>query len=279
MRAKRLITSNFSCEEGREAEGVVGIWPWCYIVEQNLGKRAVKGTVPEARFLYCAQHPGTSLRSVSRCSQRGSSHRIGIQPAVGKPYRTLCGEQVSLCQFSALGYFPRITAKRLRRASCPPPKYFPSATPSNASALLRSARQRILIRSQNLLLSSLCLDCEASSRQEASGTQPPSSLVYKERCNSRPHPHHKLSSAPAATMSLRTSVRGTSLALRRIARPAVSTRLLAPCLATRASSSMAADGQQQLLSAHLEQADPAVFNIIEQVCGAFQTECKTYDVL
>jgi hypothetical protein len=31
---------------------------------------------------------------------------------------------------------------------------------------------------------------------------------------------------------------------------------------------MARDGQQQLLSAHLEKADPTVFNIIEQVCFA-----------
>lgn len=41
-------------------------------------------------------------------------------------------------------------------------------------------------------------------------------------------------------------------------------RFARPCAATRAASSIATDGQQQLLSAHLEKADPAVFNIIEQ---------------
>ncbi|GAB0135259.1 Cytochrome B translational activator protein cbs2 [Epichloe bromicola] len=50
-------------------------------------------------------------------------------------------------------------------------------------------------------------------------------------------------------------LRGTSRALCGFARPVVAAR--------RAKSSMAMDGQQQLLSAHLQQADPAVFDIVE----------------
>ncbi|KAG6208479.1 Cytochrome B translational activator protein cbs2 [Claviceps purpurea] len=55
-------------------------------------------------------------------------------------------------------------------------------------------------------------------------------------------------------MSL-SALRGTSRALRGFARPLVAAR--------RAKSSMALDGQQQLLAAHLKQADPAVYNIVE----------------
>ncbi|KAF4977743.1 hypothetical protein FZEAL_5791 [Fusarium zealandicum] len=59
-------------------------------------------------------------------------------------------------------------------------------------------------------------------------------------------------------MSL-AGVRGTSRVLRGIARPiAVSTTC------TRPSSSLALEDQQQLLSAHLNKADPAVFDIIEK---------------
>ncbi|GJN76151.1 serine hydroxymethyltransferase [Purpureocillium lilacinum] len=53
-------------------------------------------------------------------------------------------------------------------------------------------------------------------------------------------------------------LRGTSRALRGIARPAT-----LPVAGRRAKSSMAMDGQQQLLAAHLQKADPAVFDIIE----------------
>ncbi|KND88969.1 putative serine hydroxymethyltransferase, mitochondrial [Tolypocladium ophioglossoides CBS 100239] len=58
-------------------------------------------------------------------------------------------------------------------------------------------------------------------------------------------------------------LRGSSRALRGIARPAVTPAGALPCAARRAKSSMALDGQQQLLAAHLQQADPAVFDIIE----------------
>merc|ERR1712000_158056 len=68
----------------------------------------------------------------------------------------------------------------------------------------------------------------------------------------------------SVTMTLRTGLRGTSRTLRAIARPAASARLSVPWTTMRASSSMASDGQQQLLTAHLEKADPAVYNIIEQ---------------
>ncbi|KID66928.1 uncharacterized protein G6M90_00g070250 [Metarhizium brunneum] len=50
-------------------------------------------------------------------------------------------------------------------------------------------------------------------------------------------------------------LRGTSRALRGFAKPIVAAR--------RAKSSIALDGQQQLLAAHLQQADPTVFDIIE----------------
>ncbi|KAK0386698.1 hypothetical protein NLU13_6532 [Sarocladium strictum] len=61
------------------------------------------------------------------------------------------------------------------------------------------------------------------------------------------------------------SLRGTSGVLRSVARPAIACRHLArPCVATRYSSSMTLDGQQQLLTSHLDKADPAVFDIIEQ---------------
>ncbi|KAG6015937.1 hypothetical protein E4U54_002696, partial [Claviceps lovelessii] len=52
-----------------------------------------------------------------------------------------------------------------------------------------------------------------------------------------------------------SGLRGTSRALRGIARPVVAAR--------RTKSSMAMDGQQQLLAAHLQQADPTVFDIVE----------------
>ncbi|KAH8169497.1 serine hydroxymethyltransferase domain-containing protein [Sarocladium implicatum] len=62
-----------------------------------------------------------------------------------------------------------------------------------------------------------------------------------------------------------TTLRGTSGVLRTLARPAVASRHLPrTCLAARFSSSMTLDGQQQLLSGHLDKADPAVFDIIEQ---------------
>ncbi|KAG5928587.1 Cytochrome B translational activator protein cbs2 [Claviceps africana] len=57
-------------------------------------------------------------------------------------------------------------------------------------------------------------------------------------------------------MSLTLSgLRGTPRVLRGIARPVAAAR--------RAKSSMAMDGQQQLLAARLRQADPAVFDIVE----------------
>lgn len=59
-------------------------------------------------------------------------------------------------------------------------------------------------------------------------------------------------------MSL-AGVRGTSRVLRGLARPVAVTTTCA-----RASSSLSLDGQQQLLSAHLDKADPAVFDIIEK---------------
>ncbi|UZP35683.1 hypothetical protein NXS19_003499 [Fusarium pseudograminearum] len=59
-------------------------------------------------------------------------------------------------------------------------------------------------------------------------------------------------------MSL-TGVRGTSRVLRSIAKPvAISTTC------TRPASSLAVEDQQQALSAHLNKADPAVFDIIEK---------------
>lgn len=62
------------------------------------------------------------------------------------------------------------------------------------------------------------------------------------------------------------SLRGTSGVLRTVARPAFTCRRVAQsCVTTaRYSSSLTLDGQQQLLSSHLEKADPAVFDIIEQ---------------
>ncbi|KAL2205597.1 serine hydroxymethyltransferase [Sarocladium strictum] len=61
------------------------------------------------------------------------------------------------------------------------------------------------------------------------------------------------------------SLRGTSSVLRTVARPTFACRRVArSCVATRHSSSMTLDGQQQLLSSHLDKADPAVFDIIEQ---------------
>ncbi|POR37467.1 Serine hydroxymethyltransferase [Tolypocladium paradoxum] len=60
-------------------------------------------------------------------------------------------------------------------------------------------------------------------------------------------------------------LRGSWLALRGIARPAVTPAGALPCAARRARSSMALDGQQQLLAAHLQKADPAVFDILENV--------------
>ncbi|KAH6899622.1 serine hydroxymethyltransferase-domain-containing protein [Thelonectria olida] len=59
-------------------------------------------------------------------------------------------------------------------------------------------------------------------------------------------------------MSL-AGVRGTSRVLRGIAKP-----IAATTTCTRAASSLSLEGQQQLLSAHLGQADPAVFDIIEK---------------
>ncbi|KAF7549002.1 hypothetical protein G7Z17_g6687 [Cylindrodendrum hubeiense] len=59
-------------------------------------------------------------------------------------------------------------------------------------------------------------------------------------------------------MSL-AGMRGTSRVLRGIAKPVAVTTAC-----TRAASSLSLDGQQQLLSAHLGKADPAVFDIIEK---------------
>lgn len=59
------------------------------------------------------------------------------------------------------------------------------------------------------------------------------------------------------------SIRGTSFALRGASRPmAVSATMRN--IARRANSSIALESQQQLLSAHLSKADPAVFDIIEK---------------
>ncbi|KAM5352166.1 hypothetical protein ACJ41O_004889 [Fusarium nematophilum] len=58
-------------------------------------------------------------------------------------------------------------------------------------------------------------------------------------------------------MSL-ASVRGTSRVLRGLAMP------VAVTTCSRSSSSLSLEGQQQLLSAHLGKADPAVFDIIEK---------------
>lgn len=61
------------------------------------------------------------------------------------------------------------------------------------------------------------------------------------------------------------SLRGTSGVLRTLSRPALATRHVAtPWVATRFQSSMTLDGQHQLLASHLDKANPAVFDIIEQ---------------
>jgi glycine hydroxymethyltransferase len=59
-------------------------------------------------------------------------------------------------------------------------------------------------------------------------------------------------------MSL-TGVRGTSRVLRSIAKPVAISATY-----TRPASSLAVEDQQQALSAHLNKADPAVFDIIEK---------------
>ncbi|PWI75961.1 serine hydroxymethyltransferase [Purpureocillium lilacinum] len=75
-------------------------------------------------------------------------------------------------------------------------------------------------------------------------------------CDTCASDHHtQLRLQPAMSLP---GLRGTSRALRGIARPAT-----LPVAGRRAKSSMAMDGQQQLLAAHLQKADPAVFDIIE----------------
>lgn len=90
-------------------------------------------------------------------------------------------------------------------------------------------------------------------------------------------------------MSL-TCLRGSRRALGGIARPVLKPAVALPCASRRTKASLAQDGQQQvrsrrrgspllyggaldmltslpqLLVAHLQQADPAVFDIIENVC-------------
>ncbi|KJZ72481.1 Putative serine hydroxymethyltransferase [Hirsutella minnesotensis 3608] len=58
-------------------------------------------------------------------------------------------------------------------------------------------------------------------------------------------------------------LRGTPRALSGMARPMTKAAGALPSVARRAKSSMALDGQQQLLAAHLQKADPAVYEIIE----------------
>ncbi|KAJ4155747.1 hypothetical protein LMH87_000978 [Akanthomyces muscarius] len=59
------------------------------------------------------------------------------------------------------------------------------------------------------------------------------------------------------------SIRGTSFALRGASRPMAASAAMRS-IARRGNSSIALEGQQQLLSAHLSKADPAVFDIIEK---------------
>ncbi|PNP49179.1 hypothetical protein THARTR1_10103 [Trichoderma harzianum] len=61
-------------------------------------------------------------------------------------------------------------------------------------------------------------------------------------------------------------LRSTTIPLSGLKRLAVKPSVGTTCLvARRTKASLAQDGQQQLLAAHLEKADPAVFDIIERV--------------